>query len=176
MSSNAPVRSSTMHLQHWKYSKLYPWSWSSGPTAYSKIDRSQNFFEDLKICCKYTAHSCASAVCRINSSCSERDSEFAGKKRKYYSVISMYSTCIHTDWKLPYLSWKTLSLVPLKHRWSSLTTRNDSQSSNGLKHYANDMTLVILYVGFHVAAGSVCQGNAQQHTSCPAVRCQGDCG
>lgn len=50
------------------------------------------------------------------------------------------------------------SLVPLKHRWSSLTTWNEWQPSNRLECYTNDTTLAILCVGFHVAAGSVCRG------------------
>lgn len=165
-----------MHSQLWRDSKLYPWSWSAGLTAYSKMDFLRKFKEDFNICCKYVAHSCASAVCRITRSCAESDSEFAEKTEQ----ITVWLTCTVHAFKNCQNSFtkagKCKSVVPLKYHWSSPTTWSESQSSNRPKPYTNDMTLVILCVGFHVQAGSVHWGNAPQHTSCPPVKCQGDCG
>lgn len=93
-STNPPVRSSTTHLKVWKLSKLHPWSWPAGPMVWSKIELLWNFSEDsCKICCKYVAHSCASAVCRISSSCVERDAEFTVecKKVKHDLLYSQYT-------------------------------------------------------------------------------------
>lgn len=70
------------------------------------------------------------------------------------------------------LSTSSCQLPHIQLHHANLITKSVINSND----YTNDITLVILYISFHVAAGSVCCGNPPQHTSCPAraVEFQGD--